>query len=123
MTQLARPFSLFKAPNNLFQEANGEIGSQTSINRYHSTKSEAEATLSNPEASETDIDKLIYEYRMRMRLVGKEETMMIVDDKDLVRMDLPDFLGKIGVNMNKLEYYHVKESARVPSKCLHFNRF
>ena len=32
-------------------------------------------------------------------------------------MNEPEFLGYIGVNMNDLEYYKVKESARKASKC------
>lgn len=62
------------------------------------------------------MDKMIYEYRMKMKLVAKEATKMVVKDEDLEQMAQPEFLGKIGVNMQELEYWVVKESARTPSK-------
>ncbi len=61
-------------------------------------------------------DKLLYEYRMKLKLVAKESTRMIVKAEDIEKMDQPEFLGKIGVNMNDLEYYIVKKSAQTPSK-------
>jgi hypothetical protein len=48
---------------------------------------------------------------MKLKLVAKESTRMIVKAEDIEKMDQPEFLGKIGVNMNDLEYYIVKKSA------------
>lgn len=59
---------------------------------------------------------MIYDYRMKIRLVAKESTRMVVREEDIEKMDEPEFLGFIGVDMSQLEYYRVKKSARTPSK-------
>jgi hypothetical protein len=58
----------------------------------------------------------MYEYLKKMKLVGKEATRMVVDAADLEIMEQPEFLGRIGVDMNELEYYVVKKDSRIPSK-------
>lgn len=50
----------------------------------------------------------LYQYSMKMKQLAKESIRMVVKDEDVEKMNEPEFLGYIGVNMNDLEYYCVK---------------
>ena len=43
---------------------------------------------------------------------------MVVKEENVEKMNQPEFLGYIGVNMNDLEYYCVKQSAKKESKSI-----
>lgn len=58
----------------------------------------------------------LYQYSMKMKQLAKESIRMVVKNEDIEIMNQPEFLGYIGVNMNDLEYYKIKDSAKTPSK-------
>ena len=78
---------------------------------------DGKAQSSTPaENKDAILNPVMYEYLKKMKLLGKEATRMVVDAADLEIMEQPEFLGRIGVDMNELEYYVVKKDSRIPSK-------
>lgn len=65
-------------------------------------------TTLKDDLSEPEIIKMIYEHRMKMKMYKKETTKMEVNEDYIEEIPTPEFIGKIGVDLNELRYFRFK---------------
>lgn len=64
------------------------------------------------ETEEMSMEELVYHHRTIMRRQANTATRVKFNEEDVVEIDVPEFIGDLGVNLNKLKYFALKKDPK-----------